>query len=278
MDKSPRSPMKQQRVGEATPRTPRTPKMMQKQKSLEIEAANNFIESLFPWIYWFLVVMNVVIECYHLHSLRYTVKPLTVIVLILYFINKTHKDKSSLVTVVGFALLFSLFGDIALMFVDETNKDDNYFLLGIFFFAVAHLFYIISHLLTLNESPEFIDKATYGLLALPFFGYAAVVVAYLFSGLGPFAAPVAIYALIFATNGGLAAMRFNHTVETGYWCLLVGVIAFMLSDTLIALMKFGGWKQEWVDPAVIFTYLLGQYCIVQGVTLHVRQVHYKKLN
>jgi len=105
-----------------------------------------------------------------------------------------------------------------------------------------------------------------------------ILFAYLFPNLGAFTVPVIIYALLFASNGSVAAMRYNHTDVVSYWCLLSGVILFLMSDSLIALSKFGGWKGQWIDPGVILTYFIGQYCIVQGVCVHIDVVHLKKVH
>jgi len=86
--------------------------------------------------------------------------------------------------------------------------------------------------------------------ALPFFGYAGVLVGYLWPNLGPMQIPVAVYAVAIAAMGWRSWVTCVSTYR-------IGAILFMVSDSLLALEKFAGSEDGgsvWLRFPVILTY------------------------
>src|SRR5687767_10347400 len=109
----------------------------------EVRAERNIIVYMnrIVWIILFLFILAadlVAIFCNY-ETWRYITKPLVVISLIAYFISRTFSIPSVLKKWILLALVFSLAGDIFLLF--ETDQP-LFFLLGLSSFLIAHIFYI----------------------------------------------------------------------------------------------------------------------------------------
>jgi uncharacterized membrane protein YhhN len=139
-------------------------------------------------------------------------------------------------TVLG-ALLFSTAGDILLM---KSGQYPLFFLLGLSAFLVAHLFYIRTYLTIGQGRRGFLHQnpMVIGLFAL----YLGGLLLLLWQGIPDgMKAPVAIYALVIT-------------------------VLFVLSDSLIALNKFGFAFPD-ARVAIMGTYIFGQYAVVRGLNL-----------
>ena len=95
------------------------------------------------WLFVFIIALSADIGFIlsELNSLRLFSKPLIVISLLVYFISKTASATSRLRTLIIAALVFSLLGDVLLLF--EAN-DPLFFIMGLLAFLLAHIFYIIA--------------------------------------------------------------------------------------------------------------------------------------
>ncbi|KZL23725.1 YhhN-like protein [Pseudovibrio sp. WM33] len=119
------------------------------------------------------------------------------------------------------ALTTSSVGDAALAVPGEVR-----FLVGLCSFAIAHIFYILlfsrkvrhfdSRIFIVSGAALSVLVLSTGWWLLPFTGDLMI--------------PVAIYIILIATMGGMAA-------QVGGW-VLIGALAFMMSDTLLAIQLF----------------------------------------
>lgn len=83
--------------------------------------------------------------------------------------------------------------------------------------------------------------------------------AFLWPHLGPMQLPVALYISVIASMlvTSLHRSKFNLTV-------VAGAIAFVVSDSILALNKFHS-PFVWARYAIMATYYLAQYLIVTGI-------------
>ena len=121
------------------------------------------------------------------------------------------------------ALIFSLFGDVFLMF-----KSNNLFIPGLASFLIAHIFYI---LLFIKESK---------ILRWPTLIILIVTISYL-SFLKPYISnelilPVSMYCIVISLMGIVAVNRKKSSF--GYSLISFGALLFIISDSLIAFNKF----------------------------------------
>lgn len=121
------------------------------------------------------------------------------------------------------ALIFSLFGDVFLMF-----KSNDLFIPGLASFLIAHIFYI---LLFFKESK---------ILRWPTLIILIVTISYL-SFLKPYISnelilPVSMYCIVISLMGIVAVNRKKSSF--GYSLISFGALLFIISDSLIAFNKF----------------------------------------
>lgn len=151
------------------------------------------------------------------------------------------------------ALIFSAGGDIALE-LQHTGKS-TLFVVGLLLFLIAHLFYISAFLLTgvvwqVNALPLIVV-----LLVLV---YAGGLVYYLWPRLGKMRWPVLLYVVVLFLM--VLASTFHAPLN---WFMISGAVFFALSDSLIAIHKFGR-PLPARDYLVMGTYYLAQFLIVYG--------------
>jgi len=98
------------------------------------------------------------------------------------------------------------------------------FISGIYGFLLAQLAFIVAFSKVKRELAP--------LTALPFAGYAAILLAYLWPSLGDFKGPVVVYGAVITLMGWRAWV-------TQIASLRAGALLFMASDSLLAIEKFG---------------------------------------
>lgn len=159
-----------------------------------------------------------------------------------------------------YALCFSWFGDIILMFAD---KAEIFFILGLVSFLISHLIYI--RLFPKQHKKQIpLRSATVSLGFFVILGYFATMITVLFPKLGPLQIPVTIYAIVITTMLYVAFRGSLQWEKPAANSILTGAIFFVLSDSILAFNKFyqalpqsGFW--------IMSTYCIAQYLIVSGV-------------
>ena len=181
-------------------------------------------------------------------------KPLLMITLALYFFSATAGYPRWRVYVIA-ALSFSWAGDVFLI-------SSDWFIAGLVSFLIAHVFYIVAYQKT---------GAATGQLKLvdivKFVIYGAVLIWFIYPGLGDMLVPVLIYALVLLGMGVWAHKRRGATSTASFRLVALGAILFAISDGLIAVNKFA-----YPLPAerilIMSIYMTAQYLIVQGLIQH----------
>ena len=161
----------------------------------------------------------------------YVFKPLsTVLVIAVALLALTRPGNDAAYTwAIGLGLLFSLGGDIALIFTS-----DRAFLMGVVLFLLAHVIYGATF-------------AIAGGLAEPLWGPAAVLAgigiafyAVMYRYLGKMRVPVAIYAVVISIMVWTAVSTHESQAvsPTRSWLVILGAILFYVSDVILAVAKF----------------------------------------
>lgn len=153
------------------------------------------------------------------------------------------------------ALLFSLGGDVLLLF---TNHNNNFFIFGLISFLIAHIAYIVLFSKQRNQKLAVWKPFTTILI------YAIGFFLLLKNSLADMLLPVAVYMLVITLMAVFAFTRKGNVLKSSFIWVFSGALFFMLSDSLIALNKF---YTQIPNSAIwiMSTYALAQFLIVMGV-------------
>lgn len=180
------------------------------------------------------------------------IKPLLMIILALY-LYKVSNLQEKMDKVLLISLFFSWLGDCVLMF-----KGEMHFLGGLVSFLIAHILYIY----VFTQQFKWQKMVYLSIFAILLYGIG------LFSLILPKTStemriPIIIYASILLLMVITSSGRKGAVSTQSFTYTFVGAILFMLSDSLIALNKFA-FPLEGAILAIMITYLLGQYFIIEG--------------
>lgn len=213
-------------------------------------------EKLFTSIFILLILAELI--CGSVESLstwHYITKPSLLIALIFYFYTQSKglRPKTRIVTLL--ALIFSLLGDILLMFVGQSP---DYFILGLMSFLLAHICYCLVFLISRNPKTNFA-------------GATAVLCSYAFGlfyllkdGLGNLLIPVLIYMVVILMMVMTAFLRQKKVPTKSFILVFIGALLFVISDSILALNKFY-MPLKFSGMSIMLSYALAQYLIVLGI-------------
>ncbi|WP_452598574.1 lysoplasmalogenase [Pontimicrobium sp. MEBiC01747] len=212
--------------------------------------------TLFFVVFFILVFIETIIANFEgLQGLHYVSKPLIVGSLIVYFYKYSRHLNTHTRTFTGLALLFSLIGDILLLFV---YKSEYFFIAGLIAFLTAHIMYCLVFLKQRNPAIK-----PYGFVII-LLAYALGLFSILKSGLGDLLIPVIVYMCIILLMAVSAFLRRSKVNTPSFNLVFIGALAFMLSDSLLAVNKFYE-PLALADFSIMFTYALAQLLIVFGL-------------
>lgn len=178
-------------------------------------------------------------------------KPMLMITLFWYYYSNTKTVNKHFVL----GLFFSFLGDVLLL-----GSGELYFVFGLLFFLIAHIFYIILvfKILENTKLKEFL------IAGIPFLILFFVLMNILYDGLGTMRIPVIVYALTISFFGVVSLVLFLQTKTKTSLLLLIGILIFITSDTVLALNLFYE-KQSFYPLLIMMTYVLAQYLICRFV-------------
>ncbi len=206
--------------------------------------------------FWLLTLTDITAIVGHFITLHYITKPLLVpaLILLLHFTKSGVPGKKLLLA----GLFFSWMGDIFLLF---ENNYSGFFIYGLVCFLTTHIFYIAYFLHIQPAGHSLLKKQP--VLALLVIGYGIALVWFLFPHLGSLKIPVMIYAGVICLMllcSLHAYLKVNKPAANAY---LTGALAFVLSDSLLAINKFYQ-PFAYAGALIILTYCAAQYFIVRG--------------
>ncbi len=186
-------------------------------------------------------------------------KPLIVGSLLFYFLNATANKTTKLKTLMIFALVFCLMGDVLLMF---GHGNTLFFVLGLSAFLAGHIFYIFTFRSIIKDNHISFHFPKTLLVVL----YAAGLLYLLIPHADALVLPSILYTLVIGTML-VFALHLTRFGKVG-WIIAVGAFLFVISDSFIAINKFytpipyNHWN-------VMISYIAAQFLIVKGVTKYI---------
>jgi uncharacterized membrane protein YhhN len=210
------------------------------------------------WIYIIVSGANLAAQVIPSEELNQFTKPLLMPLLIFYVYRSSQGMVTGRILLLCLALLLSWFGDIALMYQGATI----YFMIGIGFFLMAQITYII----VLSKSSY--QKLTFDpIRVLPFVVYGVGLFRFLLPNAGDFQIPIFIYGIVILMMVSTARLREGNTSQNSYRLALYGSILFVLSDSLIAINKF---YMEIPQSGLLImaTYAAAQFLLIKGILNH----------
>jgi uncharacterized membrane protein YhhN len=198
-------------------------------------------------------------------EIQFIFKPLIIPALIGYLDSQMPTITKGLSKWVLAALLFSLSGDVFLMF---EGKNSVFFLLGLSSFLLAHIFYIVFfHQVRIRENV----KSNPWLLVAVVVYYAALVTL-LSPYFGDMKIPVLVYGIVISFMLMLALhMLFIKNKSAGQW-MMIGALLFVMSDSILAVNKFYQ-SFELAGILIMLTYGLAQLFIIEGASRCIRSAN-----
>ena len=188
-------------------------------------------------------------------SLHYLAKPALLISLLFFYWKQSDAIAIKIRRLTLGALVFSLLGDISLMFVD---KSPHFFTAGLAAFLLAHILYILVFLKDKNTTKK--PWLFSGVLML----YGACLFFLLKDNLGVMLLPVFLYMLVILSMAISAYLRQGSVPKISFIFVLTGAFLFLISDSILAINKF-------YEPlpssniSIMFTYAFAQLFIVFGL-------------
>ncbi len=184
-------------------------------------------------------------------------KALIIPALITLFIVNLNPLANRLHLFIFAGLFFSWAGDITLEF---TTKNENFFIIGLVCFLIAHLMYLVVFFKTPGYNIIF-GKKVY--LLAPVLLYGVALVSYLFGDLHEMQLPVILYAVVILSMLTGAINRKDKVNGISYYMVLTGAALFVISDSAIAVNKF---SHPFGSSGIVImaTYIVAQYLIVTG--------------
>ena len=213
-------------------------------------------EKLFLLIFLMILIAELVsgsIES--LTTYHYFTKPLIIISLIFFFWKHCQHLDIKTKRLTFLALLFSLTGDILLMFVDLSA---TFFICGLISFLLAHIMYVFVFLKKKNKATNTIPFTVILLI------YAATLFYFLKDGLGNLLLPVIVYMFVILLMVITAFSRKGSVQKNSYILVFLGALFFITSDSLLALNKFY-LPLPFSSISIMLTYAIAQLFIIFGI-------------
>lgn len=213
-------------------------------------------EKQFSILFFVIVLFEIITgSTENLQIAHYIAKPAIVISLVFLFIKTSEGISKSIKRITLLALVFSVLGDILLMFVDQSP---HFFTVGLIAFLLAHIMYILVFLRHRNKQKSILSFVILLLV------YASGLFYLLKEGLGEMLVPVIIYMIVILSMATTAFVRRGIVNSNSYNLVFIGAIFFMISDSILALNKFYQ-PIPFSNISIMLTYALAQYLIVLGI-------------
>lgn len=160
-------------------------------------------------------------------------------------------------------LAFSTLGDTLLMFTGKSSGG-QYFLMGLGAFLLAHGCYILGLRSLMRRREGFIRKNPW--VILPFAVYLLGLLAWIWPDVPvEMRVPVAVYAIVITVMAlSVVDVLYGYVATSVFSAMMAGALLFVLSDSLIAVSKFGH-PFAGSRIAVMATYIVGQWLMAKSV-------------
>jgi uncharacterized membrane protein YhhN len=188
--------------------------------------------------------------------LVYCSKPLLVGSLMAWLASSIKSKDSTFYKWPLIALLFSLSGDVLLMF---EKMNPLFFIMGLICFLMAHIFYII----IFNNIRVEKNISIKWWMILITLCYYSILLSTLFPYLGEMKVPVIIYGAVISTVFFIA-LHLLFYKSMANMLIVIGAVLFVASDSILAFNKFYS-SFNYAGLLIMLTYAFAQYCITKGI-------------
>jgi len=228
------------------------------------------VKNIFVLIYSLLLGVHLYAGYNDYQQLEMISKPTLLIWLIVFFALNTHKKKCGVFKIlILLGLIFSLAGDVLLIFQKEQS---GYFMTGLIAFVIAHVFYVWAFTKTYLNNHEIPLIKRQGWVMILILAYGILFFRAIKEHVGSFIGPVILYTAVITLMLLMAVNRYGRVGRISFWLVTLGAVLFVASDSILAWNKF-------VHPLpnshflIMATYGLAQLFIVLGAMRQVQQVH-----
>lgn len=216
---------------------------------------------IFAFVFAIVGIINLYAEAVNSVALRNISKPLIVITLLAWLYSTTNL-KGRFHKRIFIGLIFSLMGDVILMFSASIS---GFFSWGLVAFLLSHILYIRAFTLDHKSNPNAKN---------PFFlwGTGALIIFciglffYLQPVLGAMQFAVLIYAIVITFMAIMALNRYGKVNLSSFQMILTGALSFLLSDSVLAINKFSQPIPQ-AGVLIMATYMIAQYLIIYGTVV-----------
>jgi uncharacterized membrane protein YhhN len=217
------------------------------------------------WLFRLAVVADLAAIYFQQVEVRYISKPLIVVTLMAWLYQQV-KNISGAAMYFMAALLFSLAGDVFLLFEE---KNPLFFMAGLGSFLLAHLLYITAFIML--RKGEAIKTRWFWIIATGIYGSTLLYM--LMPYLGELKIPVAVYAFVLCLMLLSAVHAFSKPYSKPGIICVAGALLFVLSDTILAINKFY-FGFAYAGLAIMVTYAAAQYFIITGAVKQLSNKRY----
>jgi uncharacterized membrane protein YhhN len=212
----------------------------------------------FSIIFILIMILNLMVQSAVFAEYNIFIKPLICLSLAFYLFKESNM-KVGFNRLVFAGLIFSLFGDVLLLY---SGSDVFLFLYGLVSFLIAHILYSSAFFRDFKNKPQ--ESKYFGHLILFLMGvfsmsYYSIIRDYL----NDFRIPVLAYIFVISIMAILAGYRYRRVNLLSFRLICFGAIFFVISDAALAYMKF-------VEPytfagiLIMSTYMIAQFLITLG--------------
>lgn len=216
------------------------------------------VQKKLTFLFWLLAILDVAGIAANIEMLHFAVKPLLIpaLWLLLYFTKSVIPGKNVLLT----GLFFSWLGDVFLLF---EYKHALFFIFGLVSFLTTHIFYIVYFLRIRSEKTSLLKKQPVFIAMV--LTYGITLVWQLYPYLGDLKLPVMVYAAIICSMLLCSLHIFLKVNKKAAAFYLLGAVAFVVSDSLLAINKFYAPFAN-AGVFIMLTYCAAQFFIIAGYT------------
>ncbi len=219
---------------------------------------------LLLYLFFIDAILNLYGELTANQLLLYISKPLLISLLAIWFYFTNQRSFSQTVKFVFIGLLFSVCGDVLLMF---TAQASIFFLLGLISFLLAHCCYIAGFLSYPAARQGFVKRKVISII--PFLLFLILFNSFLYNNIPVgLKIPVLVYSMVIILMAITALNLQSLLPKAAFQSLFAGVLLFLCSDSILAIEKFKTLfdSEKLSGFMIMISYISGQYSIAKGIT------------
>lgn len=217
---------------------------------------------IFTLLYFAVLLLDILVKISVVEFLsRYIIKPLIVILLIVFYLINFKDKRDNNFYYIMIALGAFLIGDIVLI---DTYSGFMY-IIGMLLFTIGKLFYAMRF----SNTRDFkISRLVPFLIVC--FGYTLWIMNLIYDNLGDFFIPTLIYLFITILLLLLSFLRKNDVNDLSYYLVFVGVLFSVVYDSITAISSFYNPDLPYQEITIMLFYGISQYFIVLGIVKEVK--------